>query len=191
MQGLSTVTRTFLLALPLAWSTFPTVLADTEQDQDIPALLARIDALEKRLREVEARLPASERAPLIVLPPETSTAPVRIVEENLDGAVSGSERVAAVAPQAEPARIDIGGALRYNLVHRDYSMPPTGNAVISGQDPCTSTAGAGAGTCSCRAYYATSTVPRTRQASATTLCEWVRLPARTTLPARQTSWWQT
>ncbi|MEQ8517067.1 MAG: porin [Chromatocurvus sp.] len=136
MRKPSTVTRTFFLALPLAWSTFSAALADTEQEQkqDIPALLARIDALETRLREVEARLPASERAPLVVLPPETTTAPDRIVEENLDGAVSGSERVAAVAPQAEPARIDIGGALRYNLVHRDFVDASDGKRGESGFD---------------------------------------------------------
>lgn len=132
------------LCLPLLFlsSSFPVAAADGAQEHDVAALLARIDALEKRLREVEARLPSDDRDESATqsLPGQVAapSAAGRVVEENLEGAVSGSERVAALAPQADAgsgsAGIEFGGALRYNLVHRDFVDASDGKRGESGFD---------------------------------------------------------
>jgi len=61
------------------------------------------------------------------------SASARVIEEDLGSAVSGSERVVA-AQDPRPARIDLGGALRYNLVHRDFVDASDGKRGESGFD---------------------------------------------------------
>lgn len=96
-------------------------------DPTVEALLQRIEALEQRLQELEAQQqspPSSQRREphwRVVeedLTPGTDTASALLVEGQ---AVPGSER--APAETDEPADLDIhiGGALRYNLVHRGGS----------------------------------------------------------------------
>lgn len=123
----------------LACIALPSAATDGGRErQDVTALLARIDALEARLREVESRLSAEQDGPQIirlpsaqaVLPPASD----RIVEEDLGNAVSGSERVAAIEPETPSTDIDVGGALRYNLVHRDFVDASGGKRGESGFD---------------------------------------------------------
>ncbi len=111
--------------------------ADDGQTQDVDALLARIDALEKRLQELESRLPPRDvgTRTALSLPAvgAVESASARVIEEDLGSAVSGSERVVA-AQDPRPARIDLGGALRYNLVHRDFVDASDGKRGESGFD---------------------------------------------------------
>jgi len=111
--------------------------ADDGQTQDVDALLARIDALEKRLQELESRLPPRDGGTrtALSLPAvgAVESASARVIEEDLGSAVSGSERVVA-AQDPRPARIDLGGALRYNLVHRDFVDASDGKRGESGFD---------------------------------------------------------
>jgi hypothetical protein len=125
-----------LIAGGLASST----LADISPE--VAALLARIETLESRLEEVESRLPENRRtAPAVLLErdEEGRTSLVRVIEEDLGEetlgeAVSGSERVATLASAAEPPQVEIGGALRYNLVHRDFVDASRGKRGESGFD---------------------------------------------------------
>lgn len=92
--------------------------AQAADQATVEALLQRIEALESRLRELEAR----ERpvTPVLREVPVTQAAPEPMSPELTD-AVSGSERVAAVDERVAPEpEINIGGALRFNAVHRDF-----------------------------------------------------------------------
>ena len=101
-------------------------------EPDVARLLERIGELEARVRYLENRDPQQVSSP-VPLDQEGSRA-VAVVEENLDDAVPGSEReVLAVAPEQEP-KVDIGGALRFNLVHRDFSRSSESKLGESGLD---------------------------------------------------------
>lgn len=114
------------------------VLGDTGNEPEVSALLARIEALEKRLREVESRLPDAAPVQSVRLPStgqaDTDPASGGVVVEDLGAAVSGSERVAVTDAPAPPPRIDMGGALRYNIVHRDFVDASDGKRGESGFD---------------------------------------------------------
>lgn len=104
--------------------------------EDTEALLRRIEALEQRLRELEAGQPRRDNGL-----PELAEHPVPPAVENepageeLDQAVPGAERLAVTSsgPPAGPA-IALGGALRFNLVHRDFSDASDGKRGESGLD---------------------------------------------------------
>ena len=141
------------LTLPLAFAalTTPALAEDAAGDA---ALRDRIDGLEQRILELEARLAAqasSTPAPALrdepVSPGPTDAAirepgeialsdasPEPAEAAGLSGAVSGSERpVEALTASAAP-RVELGGALRYNLVHRDFVDASSGKRGESGFD---------------------------------------------------------
>jgi hypothetical protein len=87
---------------------------DADTQSEIELLKREIQALKARLEQVEAR----------------SQVPV----QNLEVAVSGSERSAVAADEPDPSGVDIGGALRFNLVHRDYVESSEGRLGEGGLD---------------------------------------------------------
>ncbi|HEY7776500.1 MAG TPA: hypothetical protein VIC02_08160 [Kineobactrum sp.] len=115
---------------------------DAHSHDNVAELMSRIEALEQRLLELE-----SDR--------DTQTEPYQLVEqpvppgsevtentqkaipdrENLNQAVPGAERsttIAAAESTAPP--ITIGGALRFNVVHRDFADSSSGKRGESGLD---------------------------------------------------------
>lgn len=91
-------------------------------EQDVEALQARIAALEARLAELEARL-------------DTRPSPA----ETLQVAVVGAERAPAeplpeAPPPEEEEGVDVGGALRFNVVYRDDVDNSVGKRGESGLD---------------------------------------------------------
>lgn len=96
------------------------------EDARIEALLQRIEQLEARLADMEARqdsATAGQRAlreELIARDARTAEQMALVARQGLEQAVPGSERIREEpATTAEPS-VEIGGALRFNVVHRDF-----------------------------------------------------------------------
>ena len=104
MYGLAAL----LLAMPL----------QAVADESVEALRAELERLKARIEQLER-----ERAN-----------PVR--EVDLGSAVSGTERVSQDSEATEPVEPDVhvGGALRFNMVHRDFSETSKGKRGESGLD---------------------------------------------------------
>ncbi len=118
-----------------------TVAAGADE-ADVEALLERIEALEERIRQLEAARdqrdetsPAGEARKLVVLQPADDAEGMEIAEERLGEAVSGSERAVVVEEDELPEpEIHLGGALRFNLVHRDFVRASESKLGESGLD---------------------------------------------------------
>lgn len=104
--------------------------AQAAEQATVEALLQRIEALEARLRELETG--NRQPAPSLREEPVAQTLPAASTE--LTDAVSGSERLATVEPVASAPDIHVGGALRFNLVHRDFVDSSGGKRGESGLD---------------------------------------------------------
>jgi hypothetical protein len=106
------------MALAVAISSTWAAAADSGTASEIELLKQEVNALKARLRQLEAR-------------PQVS-------EQNLEVAVSGSERSAsaeaAASATAEAKRLELGGALRFNLLHRDYAEASKGRRGEGGLD---------------------------------------------------------
>lgn len=119
--------------------------AQTGTDYSTEALLKRIEALEERLRKLENQdQGAGDESPPVVAEWSQSSAvqvstediiPRRGPADELSDAVPGTERMAVTDQPAEPEpSIHVGGALRFNLVHRDFVDASDGKRGESGLD---------------------------------------------------------
>lgn len=130
----------FSAVVAAALAASPPSAAAAEDEATVKALLQRIEALEARLQQLEAReqplTPALQEEPLtpaLQEEPVVQTAPAESPE--MTDAVSGSERITMAAETvAREPDIDIGGALRFNLVHRDFVDSSEGKRGESGLD---------------------------------------------------------
>jgi hypothetical protein len=138
-HGSSSLLLLALFALPVS----------AEDSARIEALLQRIEALEARLRALETeRRPepagsgtlreelltgtsGSAEAPT---PEATARDDAVAADEQLAQAVLGSERESKAPPPAPPPSVDVGGALRFNVVHRDFVDSSEGKYGESGLD---------------------------------------------------------
>jgi len=135
--------RHLAFALTLGALTTPAIADGSAEDA---AMRERIDRLEQRIRELEARLATQARSgsmPVLRDEPVTPGTPAAdpptelpgsTEPAELAGAMSGGERPVPADPEPTAPRIDLGGALRYNLVHRDFVDASSGKRGESGFD---------------------------------------------------------
>lgn len=124
----------WLRPLVLAGAGLASLPGSAEDSARIEALLQRIEALEARLQALEAEQEATPGDSRSLREERVSSTELG-EDELLAQAVSGSERDSAPPPPPEPApAVEIGGALRFNVVHRDFVDSSEGKYGESGLD---------------------------------------------------------
>ncbi|PLW82253.1 hypothetical protein CWI75_10770 [Kineobactrum sediminis] len=117
-------------------------VASTQAHENVSALMSRIEALEQRLLELESERGRPSEPYQIVeqpVPPggEVGAAAQTTMQptEDLGQAIPGAERPTTIAAAERTAPpISIGGALRFNVVHRDFADSSSGKRGESGLD---------------------------------------------------------
>ncbi len=123
---------------PAALACLLLMASDVGAHGDMEALMERIRTLEGRVQELEQETgqPGPDNRAMAVLSGASELDVSSVREEDLGDAVPGSERVVIVDPQAQPVEppVKIGGALRFNLTHRDFARTSESKLGESGLD---------------------------------------------------------